>query len=152
MCTAGTCKDVNCAPADIASCDITGLKPSTAYTVVVVAQKTGLPDSLVGGPDTFTTDAPAPLVGSLTTCKTDADCQKTTGELCDATQKKCYCPSPRGEECDAHAAAESVRHRMHLSMCTRLAGGMMRRLGRLLPAGIQANAWATSCRRAGRHQ
>lgn len=50
-----TCKTFNCAPANIAACPLTGLDPSTSYTVEVVAQKTGFPDSLLGGPDTFKT-------------------------------------------------------------------------------------------------
>ena len=64
------CTTVNCAPANIAACPIDNLSPSTDYTVTVVAQKPGFPDSLVGGPDSFKTDA-TPLVGSLTACTSD---------------------------------------------------------------------------------
>ena len=57
VCKTGTttCKTFDCAPANIAACPLTGLSPDTSYTVTVVAQKTGSPDSLVGGPDTFKT-------------------------------------------------------------------------------------------------
>ena len=153
VCQAGNgCTDVNCAPANIAACPITNLKPSTSYTVTVVAQKTGAADSLVGGPDTFTTDAPAPLVGSLTACKTDGDCQRTTGELCDTTQKKCYCPSPRGAKGHAHAHAVHV---VHATMPTTLLFRFLRlrikqecwqacfqaSLCLLLPPRREANSW-----------
>ena len=121
VCQAGNgCTDVNCAPANIAACPITNLKPSTSYTVTVVAQKTGAADSLVGGPDTFTTDAPAPLVGSLTACKTDGDCERTTGELCDTTQKKCYCPSPRGAKSGRAHAVHAAMLTAFLCRCLRL--------------------------------
>ena len=57
VCQAGTdnCKAFNCAPAKIAACPLTGLTPNTFYSVTVVAQKTGAPDSLVSKPDTFQT-------------------------------------------------------------------------------------------------
>ena len=49
------CKDFDCKPAEINACPLTGLLPATFYNVKVVAQKAGVPDSLVGGPDTFRT-------------------------------------------------------------------------------------------------
>ena len=60
VCPTGSaqCKTFNCAPANIAACPLTGLDPATSYNVVVVAQKTGAPDSLAGGPDTFKTKSP----------------------------------------------------------------------------------------------
>ena len=57
VCQAGTdnCKTFNCAPAKIAACPLTGLTPNTFYSVTVVAQKTGAPDSLISKADTFKT-------------------------------------------------------------------------------------------------
>lgn len=59
VCKAGTttCKTFSCLPANINACPVTGLDPNTDYHVTVVAKKTGSPDSLVGGPDTFKTKA-----------------------------------------------------------------------------------------------
>jgi hypothetical protein len=53
------CKTFDCAPTLVNACPLTGLDPNTDYSVTVVAQKTGSPDSPVGGPDTFKTAAAA---------------------------------------------------------------------------------------------
>jgi len=57
VCQTGTsnCKNFDCAPAKIAACPLTGLTPNTFYSVTVVAQKTGSPDSLASPPDPFKT-------------------------------------------------------------------------------------------------
>lgn len=40
-----TCLNFNCAAATINACPLTGLAPTTLYTVTVVAQRSGYPDS-----------------------------------------------------------------------------------------------------------
>ena len=52
-----TCLYFNCAAAKISACPLTGLTPATLYTVTVVAQRSGYPDSPVSNTDEFTTGA-----------------------------------------------------------------------------------------------
>lgn len=50
-----TCLNFNCAAATINACPLTGLAPTTLYTVTVVAQRSGYPDSPASNTDEFTT-------------------------------------------------------------------------------------------------
>lgn len=50
-----TCLNFNCAATKVNACPLTGLQPSTLYTVTVVAQRKGYPDSPVGNADEFKT-------------------------------------------------------------------------------------------------
>ena len=60
-----TCLNFDCATAAINACPLTTLKPATLYTVTVVAQRSGYPDSPASNTDEFTTQPLSCPTGAL---------------------------------------------------------------------------------------